>query len=66
MTQDQRQASDDEPKNIHFASTKEDCKTMGARQGWTLKEAKEVGNGILGVKCIFEGEQTSFDPEGEE
>lgn len=49
------------PENIHFAVSPEDCARMGQLNGWNLKAVKPSGDRILKAKCIFDGQQTSFE-----
>ncbi len=51
----------DNRENIHAATDKKQCREMGRRNGWDLKEVRPTKDPILKADCVFKGEQTSFE-----
>jgi hypothetical protein len=53
--------SDRSQENIHAATDPAQCREMGRRNGWELKNVRRNKDPILKVDCVFYGEQTSFE-----
>lgn len=52
--------SQDEPENVHSATSPDQCYEMEEKYDWQIKDIRPTQDKILKVDCVFYGEQTSF------